>query len=80
MVLNDVTVLACPEKGRKCESGGVVIQSDSVRRIMRTSRRVIFVLFVLSWSRLPSERDLAPQPLVVPGPSNHSSHYQSRDR
>lgn len=36
MVLNDVIVLACPQREPiKCESGGVVIQSDSVRRIVR---------------------------------------------
>ena len=49
MVLNDVIVIACPgREPRKCESGAVVIQSDSVKKIVRVSRssfrRVRFVV------------------------------------
>ena len=49
MVLNGVIVIACPEREpRKCESGAVVIQSDSVKKIVRVSRssfrRVRFVV------------------------------------
>jgi hypothetical protein len=49
IVLNGVIVLVCPERGpRKCESADVMIQSDSVKKVVGASRsgfrRVRFVV------------------------------------
>jgi hypothetical protein len=35
--------------GKNARSGGVVIQSDGVKKIVRASHGAVFVLFILSW-------------------------------
>jgi len=83
MLLNDVIVLAWPERvpREKCESGGAVIQSNIVKKIVRVSRKAVFVAFVCrrGGGQIPNGRDLGPQSLVAPGPSNRSCRFQNRD-
>lgn len=48
-ILNDVIVLACPETRENARSGGVMMQSDRVKKVVRALPRAVFVLFVFSW-------------------------------